>query len=206
MTHLQAATRLGWQTRGDQNECPPEPTDRPAAINRHLTDDERDLLAQLTVWTIAEQTGVSDEEAARALDELNEKSGLYMEGDAIDAYVKTTEHNHVIVHVTREWLAHFTTCHPRGTRRRQEVRPLVQAPHRRGHQRMTTYEDVPLLAVYYSDIGIVLRTRGGAEVTIPPNDALDLAAALAQAVQDLEAHQQLIGAVEGSFTDQEDTE
>lgn len=80
-------------------------TGNPTPINRPLTDDERDLLAQLTIWVIADQTGVTDEAAAEALDDLNQKSGLSMQGDNIDAYVKTTEHRHVILHCTREWLA-----------------------------------------------------------------------------------------------------
>lgn len=50
----------------------------------------------------------------------------------------------------------------------------------------------PLLAVHYSDTGIVLRTRGGAEVEMPADDALDIAAAITQAVQALHAHQQMI--------------
>ncbi|WP_418601581.1 hypothetical protein [Mycolicibacterium sp. SCSIO 43805] len=79
-------------------------TDQPAPINRRLTDDERQLLADLTIWCIAEQTGVSDDEAARALDELHQKTPLQMEGDAVNVYVKTSN-GHVIVHCTREWLA-----------------------------------------------------------------------------------------------------
>ena len=74
--------------------------DKPAPINRRLTDDERELLADLTTWVIAEQTGVTDQAAAEALDELNQKSGLYMQGDNYDVYVKTSPHGHVIVHCT----------------------------------------------------------------------------------------------------------
>ncbi|WP_422745179.1 hypothetical protein ACN27E_23585 [Mycobacterium sp. WMMD1722] len=82
-------------------------TDNPAPINRRLTDDERQLLAELTVWVIAEQKGITDEEAGRALEALNNKGGLYMSGDAVDAYVRFSESNKVIVHVTREWLAYW---------------------------------------------------------------------------------------------------
>lgn len=50
----------------------------------------------------------------------------------------------------------------------------------------------PILRVGYSDRGIVLTTNTGAEVTMPADDALDLAAAITQAVQALYAHQQMI--------------
>lgn len=74
-------------------------------VNRWLTDDERELLADLTVWVIAEQTGVTDDAARKALDDLNKKTGLSMEGTTTDVYVKTIPHGHVILHCTREWLA-----------------------------------------------------------------------------------------------------
>lgn len=80
-------------------------TDQPAPVRRRLDDDERTLLAQLTIWSIAEQTGVTDEEAQIALDKLNNESGLDITGDAYDVHVRTREHGHVIVHCTREWLA-----------------------------------------------------------------------------------------------------
>ena len=80
--------------------------DQPAPINRPLTDDERQLLADLTVWCIAEQKGVTDDQARQALADLNDTSGLYMSGDTIDAYVRFSS-GKVIVHVTREWLAYW---------------------------------------------------------------------------------------------------
>lgn len=82
-------------------------TDQPAAIDRRLTDDERQLLADLTVWCIAEQKSVTDDEARTALADLNEKGGLYMSGDAVDAFVRFSESGKVIVHCTREWLAYW---------------------------------------------------------------------------------------------------
>ena len=59
---------------------------------------------------------------------------------------------------------------------------------------MTT--PTPLLTVTYTDIGIKLTTRGGAEVTMPPGDAADLAAALMRAVEDFHAHRQMIDAID----------
>ena len=59
-----------------------------------------------------------------------------------------------------------------------------------------TPEAKPLLAVGYNDVGIVLRTRGGAEVTMPADDATALADALVQAVQDFAIHQALIAEVD----------
>lgn len=82
-------------------------TDQPAPIARRLTDDERQFLADLTVWCIAEQKGCTDDEARQALADLNDKGGLYMSGDNIDAYVRFTDSDKVIVHVTREWLAYW---------------------------------------------------------------------------------------------------
>lgn len=98
-------------------------TDQPTPIDRPLTDDERHLLADLTVWCIAEQTGVSDDEAARALDELHQKSPLQMEGDAVDVYVKTGN-GHVIVHCTREWLAFH--AHSGGQLTSEELRRVLR--------------------------------------------------------------------------------
>ena len=82
-------------------------TDQPTPINRPLTDDERFLLADLTVWCIAEQKGVTDDQARDALAELSAKGGLSTTGDAINAYVRYTNSGKVIVHVTREWLAYW---------------------------------------------------------------------------------------------------
>ncbi|MGO9927141.1 MAG: helix-turn-helix domain-containing protein, partial [Mycobacterium sp.] len=86
------------------------------AINRRLTDDERDMMRQLAIWSVAEQTGVSAQEAADALDDLNERVGLILEGDAHDAYMKDSEHGHVIIHVTREWLAYWAHSDQKLTR------------------------------------------------------------------------------------------
>lgn len=78
--------------------------DNRAPVRRPLDDDERELLTQLAIWCLAEQTGVSDAEAQRALDQLNKESGLDIAGDHYDVYVQTREHGHTIVHCTREWL------------------------------------------------------------------------------------------------------
>ena len=59
-------------------------TDSTPAINRPLTDDEHTLIAQLCIWVVTDQTGVTDQAAADALDDLIERHGLYMEGDAHD--------------------------------------------------------------------------------------------------------------------------
>lgn len=76
------------------------------AINRPLTTDERELLMQVAIWCVAEQTGITDETAADVLDDLNERDGLYLEGDALDAYI-TTGTGKIILHCEREWLAFF---------------------------------------------------------------------------------------------------
>jgi hypothetical protein len=81
------------------------------AINRPLTDDERSLLMQLAIWTIAEQTGVTDQAAADALDDLNEREGLFFCGDSKDAYITAGERHHVIVHAERDWVS-FHAQHP----------------------------------------------------------------------------------------------
>lgn len=82
-------------------------TDQPAPIDRPLTDDERQLLADLTVWCIAEQKGVTDDQARDALAKLCDTGALSMTGDAVDAYVHFSKSGKVIVHVTREWLAYW---------------------------------------------------------------------------------------------------
>ena len=80
--------------------------DQPAAVNRPLTDDERHLLTQLTIWVIAEQTGVTDDEAAQALNDIAREIGIHRQGDNIDVHV-ITGNGHVLLHCTREWLAYW---------------------------------------------------------------------------------------------------
>lgn len=55
-----------------------------------------------------------------------------------------------------------------------------------------TASEKPLLAVGYCDVGIVLTTRGGAQVILPAGDATDLADALVDAVEAFHAHCQLV--------------
>lgn len=81
-----------------------------AAINRPMTDDERELMMQLAVWVITEQTGASDKAAADWLDDLNEREGMTLEYDTRDAYIKTSA-GKVILHCEREWLSFFAN-HP----------------------------------------------------------------------------------------------
>lgn len=90
-----------WTTPREQSM-----SDQPAAVNRPLTDDERHLLTQLTIWVIAEQTGVTDDEAAQALDDLNRDIGLHMQGDNVDVHV-ITGNGHGLLCCTREWLAYW---------------------------------------------------------------------------------------------------
>ncbi len=73
-------------------------------------------MGQLAIWSIAEQAGVSAQEAANALEDLNERVGLILEGDAHDAYMKDRRHGHVIIHVTREWLAYWAHSDQKLTR------------------------------------------------------------------------------------------
>lgn len=89
--------------------------DQPAAINRPLTDDERDLIKQCAIWLVAEQHGFTDEQAAEYLEYLIERRGLYMHGDDQNVWVKTGKPDdptsYTLVHFTREWLAFFAS-HP----------------------------------------------------------------------------------------------
>lgn len=90
--------------RKDHHHTMTDHDDNRAPVRRRLDDDERELLIQLTIWSLAEQTGVTDDEAQQALDKLNQESGLDITGDDYDVYVRTRQHGHVIVHCTREWL------------------------------------------------------------------------------------------------------
>ncbi|ART72283.1 hypothetical protein BTO20_30340 [Mycobacterium dioxanotrophicus] len=80
--------------------------DQPAAIRRPLTDRERALLDELTRWVVTEQTGWTDQQAVDWLEATNEKIGMHRHGDSVNAYV-STGNGHVILHVTREWLAYW---------------------------------------------------------------------------------------------------
>ena len=86
-------------TRKDRNVA-----SDPTPVKRPLTDDERELLTQLTVWVVAEQTGWTAGRAADWLDHINATIGLHRQGDNTDVTV-TTGNGHTILHCTREWLA-----------------------------------------------------------------------------------------------------
>jgi len=79
----------------------------PAAIHRRLTDDERHLMAHLAAAVLAQQTGVTIEAAADTL--MNYDGDIHLQGDDIDCYM--TLDGHVLIHVTREFLAFFAS-HP----------------------------------------------------------------------------------------------
>lgn len=79
---------------------------QPVSVNRPLTDAERQLLDQLTVWVVAEQCGWTDDDAAIWLDDINDKIGLSRQGDNIDVAV-TTGNGHTLLHCSREWLTYW---------------------------------------------------------------------------------------------------
>ena len=82
-------------------------TDQPVPIDRPLTDAERTLMAHLASAVLAQQIGITVNEAA---DQLKNYPGeIHLTGDAIDCYL--TLDGQTIVHVTREWLAFFAS-HP----------------------------------------------------------------------------------------------
>ena len=58
----------------------------------------------------------------------------------------------------------------------------------------------PLLAVFYSDRGVVLQTSGGAQLVMPAGDAAALAYSLLRAVEDFGVHQRLVGEVNDAFS------
>ena len=62
-----------------------------------------------------------------------------------------------------------------------------------------TPETQPLLTVGYCDVGIVLTTRGGAQVVMPPADATDLADALVDAVEAFNIHQELVADIDDTI-------
>jgi hypothetical protein len=73
------------------------------AVDRRLTDPERDLLAYLAASTVAEQTGISLAAAGAVLNELAGRGLVYLSGDALDVYL--TVDGNVLVHAARDWLA-----------------------------------------------------------------------------------------------------
>lgn len=85
-----------------------QPSDKPSAVNRPLTDDERRLLRQLAIWNVAEQNGVDAREAADALDDLIAREGMVLQCDACEANLRVRdEDGPVIIHATREWLDYW---------------------------------------------------------------------------------------------------
>ena len=72
-------------------------------VNRRLTDPERSLLLYLTIRTIADQTGATEDSTAEALDELADRGEVLLRGDVFDAYV--TIRGRDIIHSARDWLS-----------------------------------------------------------------------------------------------------
>jgi hypothetical protein len=68
-----------------------------------LTDPEWSLLLYLTIRTIAEQTGATEDSTADALDELAGRGEVLLRGDVFDAYVNV--HGRDLVHCARDWLS-----------------------------------------------------------------------------------------------------
>lgn len=91
---------------------------QPAAINRPLTDAERQLMNLLAITVVANQSGIphtvapcqSCAVAASVLDEFAEQGEVHVHGDAIDCYMSVGP-NVKMVHATREWLAYHAE-HP----------------------------------------------------------------------------------------------
>lgn len=83
-------------------------------INRHLTDQERTVMRQLAIATVAEQTGRDRETVATELDEMD----IRLRGDAHDAYLDAD--GKTLVHITREDLA-LAANHPGETLRAQRI-------------------------------------------------------------------------------------
>lgn len=79
-------------------------TDRPA-IKRRLTDDERDLLAELLAQGIAEQCRITTKAAADQLADLADKGQIVMRGDDLDVYIDVC--GKTLLHVERDWLAFY---------------------------------------------------------------------------------------------------
>lgn len=59
----------------------------------------------------------------------------------------------------------------------------------------------PILTVFHTDDAIFIRTRGGAEALLTPDDAAAIAIGLIQALKALDVHQQLLRDVEDAFND-----
>ena len=76
-------------------------TDKPAPINRPLTDDERHLMIALAIRVIADQSGIPHTEdalhsddcrscavASSVLGEFVDRGEVYLTGDHYDAYLE----------------------------------------------------------------------------------------------------------------------
>lgn len=93
-------------------------TDASAPVNRPLTDNERQLMLDLAVRVIADQSGIPHTAgqcqacsvSATVLDEFIEKGEVHLHGDVMDCYLDVGP-NRGMVHATREWLA-FHAEHP----------------------------------------------------------------------------------------------
>lgn len=85
-------------------------------INRPLTDRERNVMCQLAIESVAQQTGRDRETVADELDEME----LRLRADTRDAYLVAD--GKTLVHITREDLA-LAANHPGETLHAERIKP-----------------------------------------------------------------------------------
>lgn len=81
------------------------PTHRPVEFDRPLNEPEKSLLAGAAVLRVAERFGVTEEEAADALDHYADRGETYWKADAVQVCFIVA--GNVIIRSTREALAWY---------------------------------------------------------------------------------------------------
>jgi hypothetical protein len=87
-------------------------------INRPLTDEERTLMCQLAIASVAQQTGKDRETVADELDAMV----IVTHGDAQDAYLEAD--GKTLVHISRADLA-LAANHPGETLHAEPIEPTT---------------------------------------------------------------------------------
>lgn len=104
-------------------------TNQPAPINRPISDAERQLMLDLAVRVIADQSGIAHTSgiceacaiSASVLAEFVDNAEVRLRGDNVHCYLDVGP-NDGLVHATREWLT-FHAEHPEAIDYNRHCRP-----------------------------------------------------------------------------------
>jgi hypothetical protein len=83
---------------------------QPMNFDRPLVELETLLMCRLAAYSVAFQTGASEDDATDALGEIAERGEAEIRWDATDAFLLVA--GHVLIHCARDWLAYNALIAP----------------------------------------------------------------------------------------------